>query len=185
MPRGKHMVGKTNNPGGRPRTDYLPPWNSRNIWKIWKLPPAERILLDLEQVGGNLDKFLSKACSLAEHRESLLVEILNVLEREGNEEYLQRWKALTERNERARLTLLEQNVFSTLQPTGEDVDKVLSAQHISALKFILQSRMPERYKRNALAALPTEKPKQAGKTATELAMERLLSATSSSDDDVD
>lgn len=183
MPRGKHMVGKTNNPGGRPRTDYLPPWNSRNIWKIWKLPPADRILFDLEQVGGNLDKFLSKACTMPEYRESLLVEILNVLEREDNREYLERWQALTERNERARLTLLEQNVFATLQPTGEDVDKILSAQHISALKFILQSRMPERYKRNALAALPPEKPKQAGKTPTEIAMERLLSSVNSGDAD--
>lgn len=161
MPRGEHMSGKTNNKGGRPRTEYVPPWNSRNIFHIWQLPPSDRIIYDLEQAGGNLSRFLHKVCPQEEHHEALLVSLLDQLETAGNEEELARWNELIDRSERARLILAEQSVFDALQPTkqedpeespGPGRPKKEKKQHASlstteaaTLKFLLQKRMPQKY----------------------------------------
>lgn len=184
MPRGEKMKGRTNNPGGRPRSAYIGPWSSRSAFGLWELPPAERILYDLEKTGGNLTKFLEKACPHVEYRESLLVAVLEELEREGNEEHLERWRLLTARNERARLLLVEQDILERISPSEvKDPEESpgkgrprkrkaggpITAQEVATVKFLFQKRFPDKYDVKA--------PKNTGPTPEEQQAQKELADT--------
>lgn len=154
MPRGKHMKGRTNNPAGRPQSPYVPPTSKSNDLGVWQLPKAERLLYDLRKEGGNLDRLIKRICKNPEHEESLLVAILEELEAPGNEMFFDAWKDLIHKNERARLVLLEQSLLRKLEDGDEDKQK-LGTSELSALKFLFQTRLPERYKPPAKGAEKT------------------------------
>lgn len=160
MPRGVHMKGRTNNPTGRTRSVYVSPSNPHNPWGQWDLPPVERIVIDLENAGGNISRFLKRITPVRELQESLLAQILGVLDIKDNKGMRKRWNECTARNEKARLQLLEQDVIDSMAPREEDKGKgkrtaprggIRTAQEASTLKFMLEKRMPEKYSKNIVA----------------------------------
>lgn len=141
------MKGRTNNPAGRPPSLYVPPHSKLNDLGMWQVPPAETLLYHLKKEGGNLSKLLKKYCKAPEHEESLLVAIFEELDSPGNEIFHNEWNLLIEKNESARLILLEQLLLGKLEDDDEEKKK-FGASEVTALKFVLQTRLAERYATN-------------------------------------
>lgn len=191
MPTGEHMAGKTNNKGGRPRSCYLHPSHARNIWKVWQVPEAARLVQDLEQAGGNITKFLRNATTEMSEWEPLLAVVLEEIEK-ADAELQARWTELLERSERVRLLMAEHVALDSLIPeevVEEEEEegskkkkrkKGNDAQHNQTLKFFLQNRLPGKYKTK-----PTDAAPPSGFTAEQKEFMDKLSSLSTVTSDVD
>lgn len=131
---------KSRNPKGRPQGEYVAPWNERNSFGVYIVPSAEKIVLDMEWYGGNLQRFKEVIAGSKDpdFLVCLHVACVDRLSEKGNEDHLARWQHLINLHLICQLEGLEVCLTNRL---CQDVKQGGSIREtLAELKALLQSR---------------------------------------------
>lgn len=108
------------------QAQYVPPRTEQNPGRFWALPQLSIILDDLKFCGGRAAKFVMEITEDADLQQLLMLQIHEQLAQEGNEIWLERFKAIVTFGKKAQLAFGIDKALDDYRESGEMNPTLLS-----------------------------------------------------------